>query len=87
MKDTDFEHALTTDAPDYSATYQAGLRRIEADRHRREQRSYGAMVMAAGMAGGFHEKGKPGRIVVLARSFCILFAFLTPSLLLIRYVL
>ena len=87
MKDTQFE-AEQTDLPEtHSAVYHDAVRRLEDQRRRREQQGYGAMVIAAGMAGGFHAKGKPGRITVLARNFCILFAFLSPSLLLIKYVL
>ena len=83
MKDT------YNDAPSGSAVQQENTEYnpVRADRAKQEQKGYGAMAIAASMAGGFHETAKEPRAVTYARMFCILFAMLVPSLLLIRVVL
>ncbi|WP_050928102.1 hypothetical protein [Aestuariivita boseongensis] len=86
MKDTQFDIENTTETRTHSQTYKDAVAAFEAAEQKREQQGYATMLMASGLAGGFHEKGKPGRVVVIARSFCILFAFAVPNLLLIRYV-
>lgn len=60
---------------------------VEKDRQKQVQQGYGAMAIAMSMAGGAREEGKEPRAVTYARMFCILFAMLLPSLLLIRVVL
>lgn len=87
VKDTQFEHEVTQNSHAHSKTYVNGVKAINAAKLKREQTSYGAMVMAAGMAGGYGEDGKPGRVTAFARNFCILFAFAAPNLLFIKYVL
>lgn len=56
---------------------------VAKDRAKQVQQGYGAMSIAVAMAGGYREGGKPGRVVTAAKLFCILFAFLVPSLLMI----
>lgn len=73
MKDTYTDHQEITATPNP----------VDADRARQAQTGYGAMAIAASMAGGYREDGKQGPIVTAAKLFCILFAFLAPSLLLI----
>lgn len=85
MKDTQFEAENATEIQSHSQKYLDYVRAEEAKKAKREQQGYSTMYTAAAMAGGFHEAGKPGRIVVMARTFCILFAFAAPNILLIRY--
>ena len=87
MKDTNFELERITEADAFDARYQKALHSIEMEKKRKEMQSYGMMTLATAMAGGYEEKYRPGKAVVFARNFCILFAFLVPSLLLIRVVL
>ncbi len=82
MKDTYEElEAPTPAVADHTTTNP-----VEQDRKKQVQQGYGAMSIAMSMAGGAHEDGKEPRIVTYARMFCILFAMLLPSLLLIRVV-
>ena len=86
MKDTQFEAENTSDIQSHSQKYLDYVRAQEEKKAKREQQGFATMYTAASMAGGFHETGKPGRIVVMARTFCILFAFAVPNILLIRHV-
>ena len=73
MKDT------YTDADKFTETPSP----LDAEREKQIRSGYGAMVIAAGMAGGWRDGGKHGPVVQAAKLFCILFAFLVPSLLMI----
>ena len=86
MKDTQFEAENTSEIQSHSQKYLDYIRAEEDKKAKREQQGFATMYSAAAMAGGFHEVGKPGRVVVAARTFCILFAFVVPNLLLIRLV-
>ena len=73
--DTTFEH---------SETYLNAVAKIADQKRQKEQRSYGMMLIATALAGGSQTAGQAPRIVVAARMFCILFAFLAPSLLILH---
>ena len=85
MKDTQFEAENAPEIQSHSQKYLDYVRAEEEKKAKREQQGFSTMYAAAAMAGGWHETGKAGRAVVLARTFCILFAFAAPNLLLIRY--
>ena len=87
MKDTNEPLGNSTHAGLHSKKYLDAVAKHEEKLRRREQNGFATMLVAASMAGGVHEVGKPGRVVRLARSFCILFAFASPSVLVIRYLL
>ena len=87
MKDTNFELERTVETDAFAARYEQAIHSIMLERKRKEMQGYAMMTVATAMAGGYEEKYKPGKAVVFARNFCILFAFLVPSLLLIRVVL
>ena len=85
MKETQFDVENSTEIQQHSQKYIDTVNAINAAKKKREQQGYAAVYMATSMAGGVHEAGKPGPVVVAARTFCILFAFVVPNLLLIRY--
>ena len=86
MKDTGFpiDNAEETR---HSETYLRAVAAIEAEKRERERKSYALMMTAAAIGSGANGQGRLGRVTQLARNFCILFAFLTPSILLYLYVL
>lgn len=86
MKDTQFDVENSTEIQQHSQKYIDAVNAIEAAKKKREQQGYAAVYMASSLSGGVHEVGKPGPIIVAARTFCILFAFVVPNLLQIRYV-
>lgn len=83
MKDTYEE----LQSPMQTGIGEAALDPVERDRQKKVQQGYGAMAIAMSMSGGAREGGKEPRIVTYARMFCILFAMLVPSLLLLEVVL
>ncbi len=87
MKDTQFDLEKATEIKARSQKYHDAVRALDEAKAKREQQGFAAMYTAMGMAGGYHELGKPGRIVVAARTFCILFAFAAPNLILLRHLM
>lgn len=87
MKDTHHELETSSQTEVHSQKYLDAVAKLELARRSREQTGYATMLVAATMAGGTHEKGKPGRVVRAARAICILFAFSAPSLLVIQHLL
>ncbi len=84
MKDTQFEAENASEIQSHSQKYLDYVQAEKEKEAKRQQQGFATMFSAAAMAGGFHETGKPGRVVVWARNFCILFAFAVPNLLLLR---
>lgn len=87
MKDTYGDPLETADTHKFDERYEAAIHSLALSDRKRVQQGYASAAIASSMAGGYREKGELPKIVVLARGFCILFAMLLPSLLLIRVVL
>jgi len=84
MKDTQFEIDTAAADAQHSDTYLAAVAAMDAAAKRKEQQSYGWMVIASAAAGGYPDDGKEPRVVAYARMFCLLFAMAAPNILLMR---
>ena len=70
-----------------SAVYARAMESISAERRKSEAQGYAVLSSALGYGEGALGTGMFGKISHAAKLFCILFAMLTPSLLIWTYLL